>query len=96
MVDQDLASPPIRHGCYFGIDFPDPSKLVATGRTVEQVREYLGVDSLYYLSMEGMLDCARMVPSKYCTACFSGEYPIDVTTPTEKFALERRQLRLFT
>ena len=91
-----VASPPIRHGCYFGIDFPDPSKLVATGRTVEQVREYLGVDSLYYLSMEGMLDCARMVPSKYCTACFSGEYPIDVTTPTEKFALERRQLRLFT
>jgi amidophosphoribosyltransferase len=91
-----VASPPIRHGCYFGIDFPDPHELVATDRSVEQIRDYLEVDSLYFLSMEGMLECARMAPSKYCTACFSGDYPVNVTEPVEKFALERRQLRLFT
>ena len=90
-----VASPPIKHACYFGIDFPDPKRLIATGRTVEQIRDYLGVDSLHYLSLDGMLACVKMAPSDYCTACFSGKYPIDVTEPVEKFALERRQLKLF-
>lgn len=90
-----VASPPIRHPCYFGIDFPDPRRLAATGRSVEEIREYLEVDSLHYLSLEGMLACVRMPAAKYCTACFSDDYPIDVTEPVEKFALERRQLRLF-
>ncbi|MHC4611515.1 MAG: amidophosphoribosyltransferase [Planctomycetota bacterium] len=91
-----VASPPIGHPCYFGIDFPDPQELIATDRSVEQIREYLEVDSLHYLSHEGMLECVRMVGSQYCTACFSGDYPIDVEQPVEKFGLERRQLRLFT
>lgn len=91
-----VASPPIRHPCYFGIDFPDPTKLVATGRTVEQIRRYLQVDSLHYLSHEGMLRCVEMAAHKYCTACFSGDYPVDVTQPVDKYALERRQLRMFT
>lgn len=90
-----VASPPIRHPCYFGIDFPDPNELAASGRTVEEIRQYLGVDSLHYLSQEGMLECVRMSPSQYCTACFSGDYPIDTEEPVEKFALERHQLRLF-
>ena len=91
-----VASPPIRHPCYFGIDFPDQRKLVAHERSVEEIREYLGVDSLYYLSHEGMLSCVQMDKEKYCTACFSGQYPMDVTEPVEKFALERDQLRMFT
>ncbi|MHC4091511.1 MAG: amidophosphoribosyltransferase, partial [Planctomycetota bacterium] len=92
-----VASPPIGHPCYFGIDFPDPKELIATDRSVQQqIREYLEVDSLHYLSHEGMLECVRMVGSQYCTACFSGDYPIDVEQPVEKFGLERRQLRLFT
>ena len=91
-----VASPPIRHPCCFGIDFPDPSELVATERTVDEIREYLRIDSLHYLSHEGMLSCASMPAEKYCTACFSGDYPVDVTEPVEKYALERRQLRMFT
>jgi len=90
-----VASPPIAHPCYFGIDFPDPNELVATGRTVEQIREYLGVDSLHYLSLEGMLTCVRMAPHEYCTACFSGDYPVDINEPVDKFAMERAQLQLF-
>ncbi|MFH0983882.1 MAG: amidophosphoribosyltransferase, partial [Planctomycetota bacterium] len=70
-----VASPPIRHPCYFGIDFPDPSKLVATGRNVEEICRFLEVDSLQYLSVEGMLSCVRMPRSQYCTACFTADYP---------------------
>ena len=91
-----VASPPIRHPCYFGIDFPNPDELIANKRTVEQTRDYLGVDSLYYLSHEGMLSCVAMPPEKVCTACFSGNYPVDVEEPVEKFAMERNQLRMFT
>lgn len=91
-----VASPPIRHPCYFGIDFPDQAELVAHERSVEEIRSYLGVDSLHYLSHEGMLACVKMPREKYCTACFSGAYPMDVQEPVEKFAMERAQLRLFT
>ena len=91
-----VASPPIRHPCYFGIDFPDQRKLIAHNRSVEDIRAYLEVDSLYYLSHEGMLSCVNQPARKYCTACFSGDYPMDVTEPVEKFALERGQLKMFT
>ncbi len=93
-----VASPPIRHPCYYGIDFPDPNELIANqcGGSVEAIREYLEVDSLQYLSLEGMLSCARFTPESYCSACFCGRYPIDIDEPVSKFALEeRRQLRMF-
>ncbi|MCP4592518.1 MAG: amidophosphoribosyltransferase, partial [bacterium] len=88
-----VASPPIRHACYFGIDFPDPSKLVATGRNVEQIRQYLEVDSLEYLSEEGMLSCVSMDRSRYCTACFTADYPVQVTAPLENHACRQDRLR---
>lgn len=91
-----VASPPIRHPCYFGIDFPDQTKLIAHHRSVDEIRDYLRVDSLAYLSHEGMLKCAAMAPEKYCTGCFSGQYPMDVSEPVDKFALERAQMKMFT
>ena len=91
-----VASPPIKHPCYFGIDFPNQRKLIAHTRSVEDIRDYLEVDSLSYISHEGMLSCVKMEPDQYCTACFSGDYPLDVTEPVEKFAMERGQLRMFT
>lgn len=94
-IHMRVASPPIRHPCYFGIDFPDPAQLIANQRTVAEIRDFLGVDSLHYLSHEGMLACVRMQANRYCTACFSGNYPVDVTEPVEKFAIERDQLRIF-
>jgi amidophosphoribosyltransferase len=84
-----VASPPIRHPCYYGIDFPDMRELVATDRTVEQIRQFLEVDSLSYLSIEGMLRCAAHHGGHYCTACFSGEYPITVARPFDKLGFER-------
>jgi amidophosphoribosyltransferase len=90
-----VASPPIRHPCYFGIDFPEADKLVANLRSIEEIRDFLEVDSLHYLSVDGMLQCVKHAPSHYCTACFSGKYPMPVDRPVSKFALERRQLHMF-
>lgn len=90
-----VASPPIRHPCFFGIDFPTQDELIANRRTVEQIREYLEVDSLHYLSVEGMLRCVKGPPNHYCTACFTGNYPMDVNQPVNKFAMEKFQLRMF-
>ena len=91
-----ISCPPIRHPCYFGIDFPDPSQLIANNRTVDEIAEYLGVDSLHFLSLHGMLDCVSQPRDHYCTACWSGRYPIDVSKPITKLDLEKHQLRMFT
>ncbi|HVX89288.1 MAG TPA: amidophosphoribosyltransferase [Gemmatimonadales bacterium] len=69
-----LASPPITGPCHYGIDTPNPEELIAAQKSVPEIKEYLGVDSLGYLSLEGMLGAAGP-KSKYCHACFSGEYP---------------------
>jgi len=78
------------------IDFPDRSQLIAHDRTVEEVRQFLGVDSLHYLSLEGMLSCLGQPSDHYCTACWSGRYPINVDKPVTKLDLERFQLRMFS
>ena len=69
-----VASPPVRHACYYGIDFPDKSKLAANGREVDEIRDELHVESVGYLSVEGMLGCVDE-PARFCTACFTGKYP---------------------
>lgn len=84
-----VASPPIRHPCYFGIDFPSQKELIATDRTVEEIRDYLEVDSLAYLSLEGMLAAADHARGGFCTACFSGQYPMPVSQSLDKMSLER-------
>ncbi|MEK6674640.1 MAG: amidophosphoribosyltransferase, partial [Planctomycetota bacterium] len=91
-----VASPPIRHPCYFGIDFPDQRELVAHQRSIEEVRSFIGVDSLQFLSHEGMLSCVKMPANRYCSACFSGQYPMPVDDPVEKYAFERRQMKMFS
>ncbi len=87
-----VASPPIRHPCFFGIDFPNQHELVAMNRSVEEIRDFLEVDSLAYLSIEGLLSCTRHPADHYCTACFSGQYPMPVVGTVDKFGLERFRL----
>lgn len=91
-----ISCPPIRHACFFGVDFPDPSQLIATDRTPQQIAEFLGVDSLHFLSQEGMLSCVSKPDDHYCTACWSGKYRINIDRPVNKLDLERRQLKMFT
>jgi amidophosphoribosyltransferase len=69
-----IASPPVRWPCFYGIDMPTREELIASGMTVEEIRAYLGVDSLGYLSAKGMIDCVSDQGETYCTACFTGDY----------------------
>ena len=90
-----VSCPPIRHPCFYGIDFPTSEELIAHNRSVEQVRDFLEVDSLAYLSLDGLLACMKHAPSEYCTACWSGKYKIPIDQPQSKFSFERDQLRMF-
>jgi amidophosphoribosyltransferase len=71
-----LASPPITGPCHYGIDTPTRSELIAANYSLEEIRTYLGVDTLGYLSLEGMLRAAGP-RNEFCHACFSGQYPIE-------------------
>jgi amidophosphoribosyltransferase len=83
-----ISCPPHRWPCFYGIDFPEKGELIANTMSLEQIRDYLEVDSLGYLSHEGMLQCFRNKRNKYCAACFSGEYPVDFGKAFNKSSLE--------
>ena len=82
-----ISCPPIRYPCYYGIDFPDPGELIANQYSVEEMVEFLGIDSLGYLSQEGMLSAVSS-PGEYCRACFSGDYPVRIHDTLWKESLE--------
>ncbi|MCC6465744.1 MAG: amidophosphoribosyltransferase [Planctomycetes bacterium] len=85
-----ISCPPTRHPCFYGIDFPDPKELIANQlETVEKIRQYLQIDSLAYLSTEGMLGAVQ-AKDDFCTACFSGKYPVDFDAAFSKTAMEAR------
>jgi amidophosphoribosyltransferase len=90
-----VSCPPIRHPCFYGIDFPTSEELIAHNRTVEQVQTFLEVDSLAYLSLDGMIACMNRDKGDYCTACWSGKYKIPIDQPQSKFSFERDQLKMF-
>jgi amidophosphoribosyltransferase len=90
-----VSCPPIRNPCFYGIDFPTKEELIAHNRSVEQIRDFLEVDSLAYLSLSGMLGCLKHSQNDYCTACWSGKYKIPIDNPQTKFSFERDQLRMF-
>src|SRR6058998_3112397 len=81
-----VASPPITGPCYYGIDTPSRNELIGASHTVEQIREHLGVDSLGYLSLGGMVTAAAGDgdPADFCHACFSGEYPTEISEDLER------------
>ena len=85
-----ISCPPTKNPCYYGIDFPDSEQLIA-GRlkSVEAIREYLGVDSLGYLSMEGLLTTVTQPPQNFCTACWTGKYPVPPVDEMNKLSMEK-------
>src|SRR5439155_27267756 len=89
-----VSCPPIRHPCFYGIDFPTSEELIAHTRSVEQVRQFIAVDSLAYLSIEGMLSCLELPAHHYCTACWSGQYKIPIDQPPGKAKFELTQLKV--
>lgn len=84
-----ITSPPIKHPCYYGMDFPSKDELIATRLQgdLEEIRKELGVDSIAYLSIEKLLEAAPKDNGRhYCTACFSGSYPVPIDRTTSKDA----------
>ncbi len=82
-VHMRVSCPPHKFGCHFGIDFPEASMLIARNFSVEDIADQLELDSLGYLSKEGMLSCVSSHdPCDYCTACFDGDYPVE---PPEQY-----------
>ncbi len=71
-----ISSPPIAHSCYYGIDTPDREQLLGATKSVEEIREFIGADSLAYLSLEGLTKSVGLREEDFCTACFSGKYPL--------------------
>jgi amidophosphoribosyltransferase len=84
-VHMVVSCPPTRYACYYGIDFPSSSQLIAAGNTIEGICEYLGLDSLHYLSVEGLVEATGLPKEEFCLACFTAEYPIE---PDKEFTKE--------
>ncbi len=73
-----ISSPPITHSCYYGIDTPVRQELIASSHKIEEIAAYLQVDSLAYLSLEGLMDSVQ-AEGGFCRACFTGDYPVAPT-----------------
>jgi len=72
-----VSCPPTRHPCYYGIDFPSNRELIAAKKDIPGIAEYLGLDSLHYLSLEGLVEATGLGAADFCLACFNGEYPVE-------------------
>ncbi|GAB4506810.1 MAG: amidophosphoribosyltransferase [Anaerolineales bacterium] len=83
-----ITCPPIAHPCFMGVDMGRHEDLIAHNRTVEEIREHVGADSLYYLSVEGMMKAVQRKDG-FCQACFTGQYPIPVDLMSVKTGFER-------
>jgi len=83
-----VSCPPTRNPCFYGIDFPSNTELIAAKKSVAAIRDFLNLDSLYYLSLEGMVEATGCPRENYCLACYNGDYPIDPDTGFSKLAFE--------
>jgi amidophosphoribosyltransferase len=88
-----VASPPIVGPCYYGIDTPTREELIAATHSVEDIAAYLGVDSLGYLSLEGMVHASAGDPARFCHACFSNQYPTPIPSDAAKLRFESEAAR---
>jgi amidophosphoribosyltransferase len=83
-----ICSPPIRHPCFFGVDMATRWELIAAQKTVAEIRDTIGADSLGYISINGLIESVGLPKDYFCLACFTGDYPIPVQLEMDKLALE--------
>ncbi|MGB1722891.1 MAG: amidophosphoribosyltransferase [Ilumatobacteraceae bacterium] len=84
-----ITCPPITHACHFGVDMGHDGDLMASRKTIEEMREFIGADSLAFLSLDGMMRAVDSADGAgYCNACFTGEYPIPVGDAQAKLSFE--------
>ena len=75
-VHMRISCPPTISPCFYGVDTPRRSELIAATHTVEEIRKYLNADTLSYLSLDGLVDSVRGGRTSYCTSCYTGQYPV--------------------
>jgi len=90
-VHMRISSPPVTHPCFYGIDTDTQDQLIAAKQPIADIERHIAADSLAYLSWEGMLDESREDRDRFCSACFTGKYPIEVP-----MAMQRSKLMLET
>jgi amidophosphoribosyltransferase len=90
-VHMRISSPPVTHPCFYGIDTDSQDHLIAATKSVKEIEQQLGADSLAYLSWEGMLEATNVSVDSFCSACFTGNYPIDIPeqVKSSKLMLEK-------
>ena len=87
-VHMRVCAPPIRHPCHLGVDMATKRELLAANKTVKEIKEIIGADSLGYLSVRGLLSVVGGTQGGFCDACFTGNYPIPVQLEMDKLVLE--------
>ena len=94
-IHMRVSCPPLRFPCFYGVDFPTKEELLANNRNLEQIREFLEVDSIGYISLEGLLECAALPANHYCAACWDGKYRIPIDVAVNKFSMDHYQMNMF-
>jgi amidophosphoribosyltransferase len=92
-VHMRITAPPIRYPCFFGIDMATRWELIASHKSVDEIRRHIGADSLAYQTIEGLLRAVGEGGDAFCTACFTGDYPMAVQLQMDKLVFERRPAR---
>jgi len=87
-VHMRICAPPLRYPCFFGVDMATHWELIAAQKTVPEVRDFIGADSLGHLSVDGLIKAVALPKDIFCLACFTGDYPIPVQIGMDKLALE--------
>jgi len=88
-IHMRVSCPPLKFPCFYGIDFPTKKELVASKHDIAWIRDFIGADSLEYLSLEGMLNSMPLSKENFCTACFTGKYPTHQACRLSKTILEK-------
>jgi amidophosphoribosyltransferase len=89
-VHMRVCAPPIRFPCFLGVDMATHWELIAAQKTIPEIKDFIGADSLGYLSIEGLIKAVSLPKDIFCTACFTGKYPIPVQIQMDKLALESK------
>ena len=87
-VHMRICAPPLRYPCFFGVDMATYHELIAASKTVSEIKDFIGADSLGYLSLDGLIKAVALPKDNFCLACFTGDYPIPVQIEMDKLALE--------
>ncbi|MGH2414097.1 MAG: amidophosphoribosyltransferase [Microcystaceae cyanobacterium] len=93
-VHMRISSPPVTHPCFYGIDTDSQDQLIAATKSVEAIAEQIGVDSLAYLSWKGMIEATGEDPNSFCSACFTGDYPIAIPENIKRSKLMLEEIKV--